>query len=66
MHHLIQVVLWELKDCLNNSSFIKETFGDEIQNHYSNFGKKSVIANKIIVSDYERRILLGGFLNVKN
>jgi len=50
--------LEEATEIFKNSNFIKSIFGEEVQKHYSNYGKQTVLASKNIVTDYERRILL--------
>jgi len=41
-----------------SSPFVKSAFGEVIQKHYSNFGHQSVQAASVVVTDYERRMLL--------
>ena len=50
--------LEEATKVFENSKFVKETFGEEVQQHYTNYARQSIAAYKPIVSDFERRILL--------
>ncbi len=50
--------LEEATDAFESSELIKDTFGDEFQAHYTNFGRQSILAARAAVTDYERRMLL--------
>jgi glutamine synthetase len=50
--------LGEATDVFETSEFVRTAFGEDVQKHYANFGRQSVRAASVVVTDYERRMLL--------
>lgn len=50
--------LAEATEALSRSELASEMFGEEVKQHYVNFGRQSLEAQARIVTDYERRMLL--------
>ena len=48
----------EAVEAFENSTFVRDFFGKSMQDHYANFGRQSILAARMAVTNYERQMLL--------
>ena len=48
----------EAVEAFESSTFVRDVFGKSMQDHYANFGRQSILAARMAVTNYERRMLL--------